>query len=133
MKLDGFHTDSEEKKGHLDHFKNGWIGKRAEDRITFQVEASCIAVQYRKTINRPAARACLVLDGDEKNAVILDGNFDEDWGDCLALEVLLHHGVYKKHTVELTVLPDEQENSEKVMKKDMQDGMPFYLMSLIIA
>lgn len=128
--LDGFRTDNEEKKGHLDHFKNGWIGKQAGDRITFQVEASCIAVQYRRTINRPAAKARLVLDGDEKNAVILDGNFDEDWGDCLALEVLLHHGTYKKHTVELTVLPHEKEN----VQADMQAGItPFYLMSLIIA
>ncbi|MGN0294287.1 MAG: hypothetical protein ACI4D3_09825 [Lachnospiraceae bacterium] len=62
--------------------------------------------------------------------MILDGNFDEDWGDCLALEVLLHHGVYKKHTVELTVLPHEKEN----VQADMQSGItPFYLMSLIIA
>ncbi|MGN0294286.1 MAG: SGNH/GDSL hydrolase family protein [Lachnospiraceae bacterium] len=28
-KLDGFRTDSAEKKGHLNHFKNGWIGKQA--------------------------------------------------------------------------------------------------------
>lgn len=27
-KLCGFHADTEEKTGHLDHFKNGWIGKK---------------------------------------------------------------------------------------------------------
>lgn len=56
-KLDGFLADAEEKKGHLDHFKNGWIGKKAGERITFEIEASCIAVQYRKTIHHPARKA----------------------------------------------------------------------------
>lgn len=32
-KLCGFHADTEEKAGHLDHFKNGWIGKKAGDSI----------------------------------------------------------------------------------------------------
>ena len=55
--LDGFRADPEEKMGHGDHFKNGWIGKHTGDKITFEVDASCIAVQYRKTIRRPAVRA----------------------------------------------------------------------------
>lgn len=120
--LHGFRADTEEKLGHLDHFKNGWIGKNAGDAITFDVEASCIAVQYRKTITKPAARAKLILDGDEAHAVLLDGNFDEDWGDCLYLQPVLHHGTKTKHTVELVILPEEKEVIT-----------PFYLMSLIIA
>lgn len=28
-KLYGFKADSEEKMGHLDFFKNGWIGRKA--------------------------------------------------------------------------------------------------------
>ena len=44
--------------------------------------------------------------------MLLDGNFDEDWGDCLYLEPVLHHGEYGKHTVEIRVLPDEFENAE---------------------
>ena len=121
-KLCGFHTDTEEKTGHLDHFKNGWIGKKAGDSIHFEVTASCIAVQYRKTIQLPAARAELVLDGDKEKAILLDGNFDEDWGDCLYLEKVLHHGEKKIHTVDITILPEE-----------VTDTTPFYLMSLIIA
>ena len=35
-KLCGFHADTEEKTGHLDHFKNGWIGKKAGDSIHFE-------------------------------------------------------------------------------------------------
>lgn len=121
-KLDGFRADAEEKKGHLDHFKNGWIGKKAGDRILFEIEASCIAVQYRKTIRHPARKAELIMDGDMEHPVLLDGNFDEDWGDCLYLETVLHHGKSGRHTVEIRVLADEYETAE-----------PFYLMALITA
>ena len=121
-RLDGFRADTREKTGHLDHFKNGWIGKKAGDRILFEVEATCIAVQYRKTIRHPARKAELILDGAQEKPILLDGNFDEDWGDCLYLERVLHHGEQGRHTVELRVLPDEREEAE-----------PFYLMALIIA
>ena len=117
-KLDGFLPDTREKKGMLDHFKNGWIGKKAGDSITFTLEASNIAVQYRKTIDRPALRAKLVFDGNMENAVILDGNFEEDWGDCLWLEPILHHGKMKVHTVEITILEDEEKNSDNENKKE---------------
>lgn len=120
--LEGFHADAEEKTGHLDHFKNGWIGKKPGDKITFEVEASCIAVQYRKTIHKPALRARLILDGDETNIILLDANFEEDWGDCLYLEPVLHHGEKKVHTVEIEIFPDDNE-----------EVTPFYLMSLIVA
>ncbi len=121
-KLSGFRADTEEKAGHLDHFKNGWIGKRPGDRIVFDVEASCIAIQYRKTIHRPAGKAEAILDGDWEHPVLLDGNFDEDWGDCLYLEPVLHHGRAGRHTVEIRMLPDKDENAG-----------PFYLMALIVA
>lgn len=121
-KLDGFRADTEEKKGHLDHFKNGWIGNKAGDRIVFEIQASCIAVQYRKTIRHPARKAELILDGGREHPVLLDGNFDEDWGDCLYLEPVLHHGKRGSHRVEIRVLEDEYETAE-----------PFYLMALITA
>ncbi len=34
-KLCGFHADTEEKTGHLDHFKNGWIGKKSRGFHSF--------------------------------------------------------------------------------------------------
>jgi len=120
--LSGFRVDTEEKKGHLDCFKNGWIGRKPGDAIRFEVERSCIAVQYRKTIQRPALSAKLVLDADEEHPVLLDGNFDEDWGDCLYLQPILHHGQQRNHTVEITITEEDGENST-----------PFYLLSLIIA
>lgn len=120
--MSGFRADTEEKMGHLDHFKNGWIGRKAGDKITFELDASCIAVQYRKTICKPAVRAQLVLDGDMEHPILLDGNFDEDWGDCLYLETILHHGERRKHTIEIEVLETE-----------MEKETPFYLISVIVA
>lgn len=120
--LQGFRADTAEKAGHLDHWKNGWIGQRPGDRITFTVEGADIAVQFRRTIHRPALRAELILDGDRAHPVLLDGNFDEDWGDCLALTPILHHGLRTAHTVELTILPCEEKNATE-----------FYLLALIVA
>lgn len=118
--LAGFRADTEEKTGHLDLFKNGWIGKHPGDKIRFQVTASCIALQYRKSVSKPALRARLVLDGNCGEARILDGNFEEDWGDCLYLEPILHHGDHGKHSIELEILDDGAETA-----------VPFYLVSLI--
>ena len=118
----GFQADAREKMGHLDFFKNGWIGKKPGDKILFETDASCIAVQYRKTVKRPARRAKLTLDGDTEHTRILDGNFEENWGDCLYLEPVLHHGAKKIHTIEIEIMSDETE-----------DATPFYLLSLITA
>ncbi len=129
--LGGFRTDAREKNGHLDHFKNGWIGKKPGDSIRFTVEASCIAIQYRKTISRPACRAELILDGDEAHPVLLDGNFDEDWGDCLYLEPVLHHGEDKIHVLDIRILDPEEPAGDK---DDPNASLtPFYLMSVITA
>lgn len=121
-KLYGFQTDAKEKKGLLDAFKNGWIGKKAGDRLVFEVEASCIAVQYRKSVAKPALSAQAVLDEDIGAAVLLDGGFDEDWGDCQYLQVILHHGSRKKHKIEVEVLPGKADAA-----------VPFYLMAFIVA
>lgn len=119
--LCGFRADTEEKTGHLDAFKNGWIGKKPGDRMVFEVDASCIAVQYRKSVQKPALKAKLTLDGDEEHAVLLDGGFEEDWGDCQYLQPILHHGERKRHRVEIEVLPGDVE------------AVGFYLMALIVA
>lgn len=120
--LDGFQVDTDEKTGHLDLFKNGWIGRKAGDRILFEEEASCIAVQYRKSVAGPALRAKVILDGDTSRTWILDGNFEEDWGDSAQIAVILHHGEKRKHRIEIEVLEGQPEGA-----------VPFYLMSLILA
>ena len=103
--------------GHLDFFKNGWIGGAIGDRLTVELEGGNLAVVYRRTVKRPAPVARLILDGDAAHAVTLDGNFDQDWGDCLYLQPILHHGAPGKHRVEL-----------EIVHATSEDRTPFYLL-----
>ena len=119
--LDGFLVYPIEKKGLLDIFKNGWTAAHTNDKISFEIECSCLAVQYRKSVQQPVPKAKAVIDGDEAHAVILDGNFTEDWGDCLYLEPLLHHAEKKVHRIEITVT-----DAKDIVR-------PFYLVSLIVS
>ena len=119
--LDGFLVDPIEKKGMLDIFKNGWTAAHTNDKISFEIECSCLAVQYRNSVQQPVPKAKAVIDGDEAHAVILDGNFTEDWGDCLYLEPLLHHAEKKVHRIEITVT-----DAKDIVR-------PFYLVALIVS
>lgn len=119
--LDGFLVDPIEKKGMLDIFKNGWTAAHTNDKISFEIECSCLAVQYRKSVQQPVPKAKAVIDGDEAHAVILDGNFTEDWGGCLYLEPLLHHAEKKVHRIEIIVT-----DAKDIVR-------PFYLVSLIVS
>lgn len=120
--LRGFRVDTTRKAGYHDFFRNGWIGWRAGDRLEANLECSCLAVQYRRTVRMPALSARLVLDGQEESAVLLDGSFDEDWGDCLALKPVLHHGKMGVHQVTVEIVETEEENAA-----------PFYLLAFIVA
>ena len=53
--------------------------------------------------------------------MILDGNFDETWGDCLALETVLEAEAESDHTLTLRII--DADGAE----------IPFYLVSLIVA
>lgn len=119
--LKGFMADTVEKKGIWDNFRNGWTAEQVGDSIVFELECSCLAVQYRKSVEQPVPVAAAVIDGDEANAVVLDGNFDQTWGDCLYLEPLLHHGEKKMHRLEIRVT-----DAQNVVR-------PFYLVSVIYA
>lgn len=121
-RLNGFRADSGEKGGHLDFFKNGWMGSKLGDRLTAAISASCIAVQYRRTAHRPSPTARLVLDGDSEHPVLLDGCFDEDWGDCLFLKNILADQEPKEHLVEIEIIRTYETAQE-----------PFYLLSFIVA
>lgn len=118
--LKGFQKDCEPQKVITDIFKKGWTASEKGASITFEVEGSCIGVQYRKTIQLPAPVAELVLDGDESHPFRLDANFDETWGDKLVLDTILEHGEYKMHTVEIRLTETHEE-----------DKLPFYLVSVI--
>ena len=69
-----------------------------------------------------ALKAAAVVDGREEEAVILDGAFEEDWGDCLYLQSLIEGEKKEVHTLKITVLEAPKEAPS-----------PFYLVSLLAA
>ena len=85
------------------------------------MEGRCIALQYRRTVRRPAPKALAFVDGDLEHGVVLDGNFDEDWGDCLALQVLLEEERTERHRVTVRITEAEAVTT------------PFYLVSVLFA
>lgn len=117
---DGFTKDTSEQRDITDCFKNGWTATEQGAKITFEIEAKGISVQYRKSVNQPAPIAEVVVDGDTEHAVLLDANFDETWGDKLELDTITEHGELKKHKVEITLVQTHAD-----------DVVPFYLVSVI--
>ena len=121
--LSGFRADASEKEGHLDNFKNGWIGKVVGDRIHFDFNnVRSIAIQYRKTVNKPAPVAVAIVDGGRNNPAPLDANFEEDWGDCLYLQTVLNSSVKADHSLDIEIVSSTKE-----------DKSSFYLVSIITA
>ncbi len=119
---EGFTLDATPQSCVADCFKKGWTASRVGDKIVFEVEGESIAVQYRKTVRRPAPIATITIDGDKEHAEVLDANFDEEWGDCLYLQTIMNHGTYGKHRVEIEITETHEEDKEV-----------FYLVSLIVA
>ena len=117
----GFTPDQTPQAVITETFRRGWTAEHAGDEICFDTECRCIAVQYRRTVSGPAPKALAFVDGDLEHGVILDGNFDEDWGDCLELQVLLEAQATGQHRVTIRIT-----EAEAV-------AMPFYLVSLILA
>jgi len=120
IECDGFSRDGAPQYSISDCFKRGWTAYKTGARIAFRVLGPNIAVQYRKTVRRPAPVARLILDGDQSSAITLDSNFTEDWGDCLYLETILEHGSEGEHTIEIEIVQASKEDKEG-----------FYLVSVI--
>lgn len=117
--LDGFNKDLEIKE-EWNVFRNGWTGNKKGSRISFEVEATFISIQYKKYAKHPAPIAKVTIDGDKDNSIILDGNFDEDWGDCLYLQDIMVAGKPGLHTVDIEIIEEAL-------------GVNFYLASIITA
>lgn len=119
-KLSGFAEDASPQKDITDCFKYGWTASHVGDAITFQVEGSCIAVQYRKSVKLPAPVAEVIVDKDTEHPLRLDANFDETWGDKLELDTVMEHGAAGRHEVTIRLTETHEE-----------DEVPFYLVSVI--
>lgn len=123
--LQGFVTDASIQKDVTDCFKNGWLGSKQNDKIVFEFdgenECSGVAIQYDKTMKRPAPVISAIVDGNESEKIIIDSAFDETWGDLLDIKQLFLHGDKGPHKLEIEVIDD---------KNGM--AVPFNLVSVII-
>lgn len=117
--LAGFVPDPAPQEHITQMFRRGFTAWKAGDSITFDIESTGIAVQYRKSVRKPAPIAKVYVDGVE-SSVLLDANFREDWGDCLYIDTILTHGELKRRRVEIRI--DEAHEN---------DAVPFYLVSVI--
>ena len=118
--MQGFVPDERPQEGITDPFKNGWFAGTLHSKIIFILPCTGIAIQYRKSRIKPTPVARVVIDDDVNSAVILDGNFDQDWGDCVYLQTVLEHAEYKKRKIEIELISTHKE-----------DKVPFYLISII--
>ncbi len=104
----GFVKDTRVQLEVKDCFKNGWNAKEKGASITFEVNGSEIAVQYKRCVNQPAPVAVAIVDDDREHAVTLDANFDEDWGDKLELTPVLVHGSNGAHTLAVELITGDE-------------------------
>lgn len=122
VRLNGFTPDNHVKTGFLDIFSGGFTAERVGEKIEFSVYGKSVAVVYKKTVNHPAPIAVATVDDNTEEAVILDANFEETWGDCLFVERIKcwDNSAMHKVQIELTKCPE-------------CDFLPFYLVSLIVS
>ena len=104
----GFVKDTRVQEEVKDCFKNGWAAKEKGSSLTFTVQGSEIAVQFKRCVTQPAPVALAIVDHDEAHAVTLDANFDEDWGDSLTLTPVMVHGANGIHTVEVRLISGDE-------------------------
>lgn len=123
--LQGFEKDASHQEGVSDCFKNGWLGHFQGDRVVFELtgeyECSGIAIQYDKTIKRPAPVVAVTVDGNNDKSFVIDSAFDETWGDLLDIRQLFLHEEKKSHRIEIEVINDKGGKA-----------VPFNLVSVII-
>ena len=104
---------------HITHiFKNGWMFSEEGAYIEVEVDATCLGIQYRRTIQHPAPSMKVLVDG--KEVTVLNGEFDETWGDLIALETIFENEEKAKHTVRLELVNVHED-----------DKLPFYLVSFL--
>ncbi len=115
--MKGFTTDTTVQNNITEVFRNGYKAKDTGASIIFKVTGSNISLQYRKTNTLGAPYAIAIIDGDEANAIELDGNYPNGWGDWLYLHDIATKLENKEHTVEIRITQDGQKD--------------FYLVSVI--
>lgn len=119
-KMKGFKIDLQGPTDMTDVFKKGWYADEKGAYIEIEVYGSNIAVQYRKSVRKAVPVAGVSLDGCE--VCELDGNFEEDWGDCLYLQTISTDLEIGSHKVRIEIKDVAEETIT-----------PFYIVSLIVS
>lgn len=99
-------------------FKNGWEFSEEGAYMEVELEATCLSIQYRRTIQHPAPSMRVLVDG--KETTVLNGEFDETWGDLIALTTLFENDQREMHHVRLELINVHED-----------DKLPFYLVSFL--
>lgn len=115
---EGFVADTSIQEHITYIFKNGWEVSKEGSYMEVEVDASCLGIQYRRTIQHPAPSMKVFVDG--KEVTVLNGEFDETWGDLIALETIFENEEKAKHTVRLELVNVHED-----------DKLPFYLVSFL--
>ncbi len=118
----GFTEDLRPQERVSDAFKRGWVASKTGAAITFEFMGTSAAVQYRKSVKHPAPIAEAIIDGDESHAVKLDANFEEEWGDCLAVTMAAQNLPMGKHKLEI-----------RITQAEPNLAAAFYLVSIIVS
>lgn len=115
---EGFVADNSVQEHITYIFKNGWEVTKEGSFMEVEVEATCLGIQYRRTMQHPAPSMRVLVDG--KEVTVLNGEFDETWGDLIALETIFENEEKAKHTVRLELVNVHED-----------DKLPFYLVSFL--
>lgn len=109
------------KQEHITQiFKNGWEFSEEGAYLEAELEATCLAIQYRRTMQHPAPSMRVLVDHNE--VMILNGEFDETWGDLIALSTVFENDRKEKHQVRLELCNVHED-----------DKLPFYLVSFLVS
>lgn len=117
-----FVEDMTPQRDITDIFRNGWSAGEKGAYLEFTFRGTGAAVQYRRVKDGPAPIATAVIDENSETACVLDGTFDETWGDKMQLTTVAEHLPYGEHRVRIE-LTETHEN----------DKAGFYLVSLIVS
>lgn len=117
---DGFEEDMTPQRAITDIFRNGWEASQKGSYLEFTFRGTGVSVQYRRVKDGPAPIAAAVVDSDPVTVSVLDGSFDETWGDKMELTTVAEHLPYGEHRVRIEITETHD-----------NDKSGFYLVSVI--
>ena len=118
----GFEEDMTPQRDITDIFRNGWSAGEKGAYLEFTFRGTGAAVQYRRVKDGPAPIATAVVDENPETACVLDGTFDETWGDKMQLTTVAEHLPYGEHRVRV-----------EITETHAEDKAEFYLVSVIVS